>query len=71
MAQVEKNTRLAKEAQNAQLERNLRQADFQAVLAKLESDIKVLESFKPNSHEEALKHAKDMKYLRDRQATLE
>lgn len=68
MARLQSAQRIQKEAQDAQLEKDLRQADLKAVLAKVESDFKVLkEHLLPGDNRVALKNARDLKYLRDRQ----
>lgn len=70
VSQIENATKLAKEKQDEELAASLREADFRQVIAKLESDLRTLENRKPNSTTEAIKTAKDMKYLRDRQKNL-
>ena len=70
VSQIENATKLAKEKQDEELATSLREADFRQVITKLESDLRTLEDRKPNSEMEAIKNAKDMKYLRDRQKNL-
>lgn len=49
------------------MEKSIRQADVKAVLAKLQSDLEVLAARLPQDAQTALKNAKDVKYIRDRQ----
>lgn len=66
---MEKLQRLEKEAADQKLEQDLRSADFRAVLAKVEADLKLLMERKAKDGAAELKTAKDMKFLRDRQQT--
>ncbi|CAK9009367.1 Uncharacterized protein SCF082_LOCUS10261 [Durusdinium trenchii] len=66
IARIEKAQRLAKEAQEQEVEKSIRQADVKAVLAKLQSDLEVLAARLPQDAQTALKNAKDVKYIRDR-----
>lgn len=70
VSQIENATKLAKEKQDEELAASLREADFRQVITKVDSDLRTLENRKPNSTSEAIKTAKDMKYLRDRQKNL-
>ena len=50
--------------------KNLRKADLESILAKVENDFKLLEKHMLVDNNEAEEHALDMKYLRDRQLFL-
>ena len=67
ISKMESTARAEKEAKDAQLAANVRQADLQQLTAKLDSDFELLKALKPDESSEAHEHAKDMKYLRDRQ----
>ena len=70
MADIQKAKRIRAEEQEMEIERNLREADLKAVLAKLDKDLGVLSERAASSHSEAMKHAQDLKYLRGRQKQL-
>ena len=71
VAAIHKSKRAQHEARELQIEQDLRQADLKAVLAKLEHDMCLLEERMPSEEAEALKHAKDMRYLSWRQQQLD
>lgn len=71
MAAINKSKRAEHEARELQIDQELRQADLKAVLAKLEHEMRLLEERMPSEAAEALKHAKDMKYLSWRQQQLD
>lgn len=71
VAAIHKSKRAQHEARELQIEQELRQADLKAVLAKLEQDMCMLEERMPSEEAEALKHAKDMRYLSWRQQQLD
>lgn len=71
VAQIQKAQRIQKDARDQEIEKNLRQADVQSVLAKLESDIKTLKDRAPSEAQAAFKHAKDLKYVQERQKILD
>lgn len=71
MAGAEKIQQNDREEKAAELERQYRQADLKLLMERLENDLRALESWKPTTVDAALKNAKDMKYLRERHATLE
>ena len=49
---------------------NLRQADFDSIEAKIQADLETLDNLVPKEDGQATEHAKDMKYLRERQQCL-
>ena len=69
---MERVQRLKKEAADQELEQNTRKSDLQAILAKVENDLKILMDRKDREGPggAALKTAKDLKYVRDRQDNL-
>lgn len=67
IARMEATCRADKEEKATKLAENLRQADLQQLVAKLENDIALLRSLKPQADQIAKDHALDMKYLQDRQ----
>ena len=67
VAKIDAGLRSEKEEKEAKLAQNLRQADYDALDAKLTSDFDLLKSDRPDATEEAAEHALDMKYLRERQ----
>ncbi|CAK9057903.1 Uncharacterized protein SCF082_LOCUS30979 [Durusdinium trenchii] len=67
VARVEKAQRDARESKEQELERNAREADFKSIMAKIESDMEILENRFSDKGESALAHARDLKYIRDRQ----
>lgn len=48
--------------------RRVRQTDCESVKIKVEHDLEQLASMLPNAEQSAIESAKDMKYLRERQA---
>ena len=70
ISKLESSARAEKEVKDAQLAANVRQADLQQLVAKLDADFELLKSLKPDEGAEAQEHAKDMKYLRERQQWL-
>ena len=70
VARVEKAQRDARESKEQELERNAREADFKSIMAKIESDMEILENRFSDKGESALAHARDLKYIRDRQKSL-
>lgn len=67
IAKMEATVRADKEEKANQLAHNLRQADLQQLIAKLESDMVILRARKPQEGQVAKEHALDMKYLQERQ----
>lgn len=67
VARIQQVQRVEKEAKEQLLEQTLRQADFEKIALKLKSDVDTLKAWKKDNATEALRNAKDMKYLRDRQ----
>lgn len=67
LAKMEAAVRSERELRDAELAENLRRADLQQLVAKLERDFKVLEGRKPKEDASAKERALDMKYLRERQ----
>lgn len=63
-------SRNEKEEKEAQLAKNVRQADLQQILARLGNDLDLLKARAANAPSEAVENALDMKYLRDRQEFL-
>lgn len=70
VAKIEQTTRLEKEAHEEELAANLRAAEFKHLVAKLDADMKVLESRDSSSPSQAVETAKDLKYLWERQMKL-
>lgn len=66
VSQVENSAQLAREKKNEELAQELRKSDFKYVLAKLESDLNVLKDRSPTANAQAIKTAKDLKYVHDR-----
>ena len=60
-----------KDEREAELARNLRKADLEQIVAKIENDLTVLEKYMEPNDRQAEEHALDMKYLRDRQQRLD
>lgn len=69
-ADMENSSRLAKERKDEELAPQLRLADCSSVMAKLEADLQILKDREGDQTAQAIKNAKDMKYLRDRQKIL-
>ena len=67
---MESAARIAQEEKSAQLAQELRAAEGKQVLAKLEADMSLLKSRIPDDRVQAERTAKDLKYLRERQANL-
>lgn len=57
-----------KEEKQVELTKHAREADCKAVMAKIESDPQVLDAYCKTGDEATLEHAKDLKWIRDRQA---
>lgn len=70
VASVQSSRRIEKEAKESEAEKNLREADCKSALLKIEADMAMLKGYFPDETEAALKNAKDLKYLRDRQQIL-
>ena len=70
VARIEQVQRVKKEAKEQELEKTLREADFEKVTLKLKSDLDALKAWKQENAVESLRNAKDMEYLRDRQKSL-
>ena len=71
LADIQRVTQQAKEKHEEELNAKVRVATLTSVMAKLEADLDALASRQPNSSSEAIKHAKDLKYVRDRQTSLD
>ena len=67
---MERAARIVKEQEDSRLASELRAADGKQVVAKIESDLRLLEEQIPDDLSQAQSTAKDLKYLRDRQETL-
>ncbi|CAK9073503.1 unnamed protein product [Durusdinium trenchii] len=67
VSKIEMASRNEKEEKEAQLAKNVRQADLQQILARLGNDLDLLKARAANAPSEAVENALDMKYLRDRQ----
>lgn len=52
------------------MEANLRKADLQSIQAKLDNDFTMLREREASKQSESVKHAKDLKYLAERQLRL-
>ena len=70
MAKVEATIQSEKELKEAKLAMNLRQAEFDSIEAKIQADLETLDSLMPKEDGKATEHAKDLKYLRERQQCL-
>ena len=70
LGKIEMATRTEKEEKDAQLARNVRQADLEQLLSRLANDLSLLKDRKDAAPSEAVENALDMKYLRDRQECL-
>ena len=70
VAKFESAVQNEKDEKEAELNRNLRKADLEAIVSKIEKDLEVLEKHTGESGREGEEHALDMKYLRDRQQFL-
>ena len=70
VAKIEATIQSEKEAKEAKLAMNLRQADFDSIEAKIQADLETLDNLVPKEDGQATEHAKDMKYLRERQQCL-
>ena len=67
---IQQVSQKAKDQKAEEFAAKLREANFNSVMAKLDADLATLRTRKDNSCEEAIKHAKDLKYVRDRQRPL-
>lgn len=67
VAKLEDSVRLEREEKEAQRALKLRQADFESLEAKIESDFQALQALTVSAGDQATEHALDMKYLRERQ----
>ena len=68
MARVEQVVKAAKEEKTAKLAEEARAADAKQIVAKNQSDFQVLRSCISDELTRAQNTAKDLKYIRDRQA---
>lgn len=67
---IQQASQKAKEQKAEEFASKLREANFNSVMAKIDADLATLQARKDNSAAEAIKHAKDLKYVRDRQRPL-
>lgn len=67
---IQQASQKAKEQKAEEFATKLREANFNSVMAKIDADLTTLKVRKDNSAAEAIKHAKDLKYVRDRQRPL-
>lgn len=70
LAEIEKSKRAEAEAKESEMEANLRKADLQSIQAKLDNDFTMLREREASKQSESVKHAKDLKYLAERQLRL-
>lgn len=71
MAELDKTVRSQKEAKEAELAKRVREVQFQELEAKISADFELLKSRIPSDEKKNEEHAKDMKYLKERQECLE
>ena len=64
---VENAIRREKDLKEQELARKVRQADCEAVLAKIDVDLAALQASIPNDRQSSMESAKDLKYLKQRQ----
>jgi len=65
---IEQASRREREEREQEVARRVRQTDCESVKIKVEHDLEQLASMLPNAEQSAIESAKDMKYLRERQA---
>ena len=65
---IEQASRREREEREQEVARRVRQTDCESVKIKVEHDLEQLASTLPNAEQSAIESAKDMKYLRERQA---
>ena len=70
MARVGNAARREKEEKEEELQANLRQADFNMIIKKLEDDLTILTEHVGDEMQQAQNCALDIKYIRDRQKQL-
>ena len=70
VAQIEAAIQTAKDEKDAELSRNLRRADLESLVSKIESDFNLLDNAVEPDDKRSQEHALDMKYLRERQQQL-
>ena len=70
VSKIESAAENQKHDREAELARNLRKADYEQVIAKVNADMDVLESQVSPEVQKQQEHALDMKYLRERQLQL-
>lgn len=70
VAKIEAAIQSERDDRDAELAKNLRKADFESIMAKVEKDFDLLQKHLQPSEARTDEHALDMKYLRDRQQPL-